>query len=828
MGGPNSPIDLALSLPYFRVMKRPLPLILSGYIAGVYAGSFLPFSYPGLVAGILAGCLVLFVFLATGRGRGAVFVSPLIFALLGWLFVGITVHPALPPNHLIHFADDQRYTLEGVLYRAPEPLPDKTRLHVRGERIFSDQGQAAVSGNLLLTVRDKKTDLRYGDRVRFITKLYQPRPATNPGSFDYRRFLIFQDIRVTGYVNQAAEVVRMAEGRGNPFFHFVEKGREKIRAFLDQNAPPEYGGIMKALVLGERGDISRELNEKFIVSGVNHILSISGLHVALVAAFFFGLARFFVRLFPPLLLRFDLNKVSALAAIFPVVFYTFIAGTGVAAVRSTLMALSFLLALLLDRQKDLYDALFLAAFLILVAAPAALFDVSFQLSFIAVMAMLYLVPRFVEIGASLKKWADEQPWLKRKIAVYAGASLLTSAAAVLGTGPLVGFYFNRISVVGFLANLVLVPLMGLGSTLLSLLTALAVFLSTPLALILTEVNVLVLRLSVGLVDFFSRLPLASYRVATPSFAEIFLFYGAILCAANLKRKPKAIYLLVLLVGIFITVQIYDSRVRARSDRLEVAFLDVGQGDAAVVHLPGGKVMVIDAGGTPDGSFDPGERIVAPYLWQRKIKRIDLLVSSHYHPDHLQGLFFLLENFEVDRVWVNGDREADFSGAERFLLAGGDRVRSMSGEEQAVEVGGTRLEFLHPPRGKREFWGNSASLVLRLTYGAHTFLFCGDIESLAEEEILRRYSDLNSTVLKAPHHGSKTSNTVRFVESARPQYAVFTVRAGGRSRLPNPEILERYTAAGTKILRTDRDGAIFFKTNGKDLKVKTFLQPQGSL
>jgi competence protein ComEC len=809
-------------------MKRPLPLILAGYIAGVYAGSFLPLSYPWLIAGILAGCLVLLLFLASGRGKGAVVVSPLIFALLGWLSMGKIIHSEFPPNHLIHFADDQRYTFEGVLYQPPEPLPDKTRLYVRGERIFSGERQAEISGNILLTVRDRKANLRYGDRVRFITKLYRPRPATNPGSFDYRRFLAFQGIWVTGYVNQAVEVVRMAEGQGNPFSHFVERGRESIRTFFDRNAPPEYGGIMKALVLGERGDISKELNEKFIVSGVNHILSISGLHVALVAAFFFGLTRFLVRLFPPLLLRFNLNKTSALVAIFPVIFYTFIAGMGVAAVRSAIMALSFLLALLLDRQKDLYDALFLAGFLILVAAPAALFDVSFQLSFLAVFAMVYLVPRFLEMGAPLKRWADEQSWLKRKIAIYAGASLLTSAAAILGTGPLVGLYFNRISVVGFLANLLLVPLMGLGSTLLSLLTALIVFLSSPLALILTEVNVLLLRLSVSLVDFFSRWPLASYRITTPSWAEILLFYGVILCAANLKRRPKAIYVLAVLIGIFIAVQVYDSRLRGHPDRLEVSFLDVGQGDAAVVHLPGGKVMVIDAGGTPDGSFDPGERIVAPYLWQRKIKRIDFLVSTHYHPDHLQGLFFLLENFEVTRVWVNGDREADFSGAERFLLSAGDRVRAMNRENRAAEIGGVRLEFLHPPRAQREFWGNSASLVLRLTYGAHGFLFCGDIESLAEEEILKGNSDLISTVLKAPHHGSKTSNSARFVESTRPQFAVFTVRAGGRSHLPNPEVLERYKTIGAKILRTDRDGAIFFETNGKDIQAKTYLQSKGAL
>jgi competence protein ComEC len=306
-----------------------------------------------------------------------------------------------------------------------------------------------------------------------------------------------------------------------------------------------------------------------------------------------------------------------------------------------------------------------------------------------------------------------------------------------------------------------------------------------------------------------------------------LFYGALVCAAHLKRRPRVAYGLAVVVGTFIVLQVYEARVRSNPGRLEVVFLDVGQGDAAVARLPGGKIMVIDAGGTPDGSFDPGERIVAPYLWLRKIKRIDFLVSTHYHPDHLQGLFFLLENFEVDRVWVNGDREADFSGAERLLLAAGDRVRSMSREDRPLEIEGSRLEFLHPPRGRREFWGNSASLVLRLSYGAHSFLFCGDIEGPAEEEILRRNPDLASTVVKAPHHGSKTSNTEGFVESTRPQYAVFTVRAGGRARLPNPEVLERYKAAGSKIFRTDRDGAVFFETDGKDLRVKTYLPTKGS-
>ena len=767
---------------------------------------------------------------ASGRGRVALVLSPLLFALFGLLFIGRILHPDFPPNHLIHFAGDRKYHLEGVLYQPPEPMPDRTRLYVRGEKIYLDEGDFPVVGNLLLTVRDRKSDLRYGDRVRFISKLYLPRPATNPGAFDYRRYLALQEVWVTAYANDSTEIVRMVEGKGNAFFHFVESSREKIRIFLDGNAPLESRGIIKALILGERGDIDREVNEKFILSGVNHILSISGLHVALVAAFFFGAARLTLKLFPSLLLRLNLNKTSALVAIVPVIFYTFIAGLGVAAVRSTIMTLSFLFALLLDREKDLYDALFVSAFFILTVTPAALFDISFQLSYLSVLAILYLIPRFAEYFSALKIWPEkvlepELPRWQKKILAYIGASLLTSAAAILGTGPLVVFYFNRLSLVGFLSNLFLVPLMGFANTLLSLVAALLVFVSEPVARIFTVLNVFLLNISLALVDFFSRFPLAGRRVTTPTIPEVLLLYGMLIFSANIKRWRRAIHGLIVLVGIFVAIQVHGYYAFHHGNKLMVTFLDVGQGDAAVINFPRGKVMVIDGGGTPDGSFDPGERIVAPYLWRMRVKEIDYLVNSHPHPDHLQGLIFLLENFEIGKVWNNGEKAEGFLLTEKFLALANGRLQTMGRGEVRQEVGGVRIEFLHPPLMRKKaqiFRGNDASLVLRLTLGEVSFLFCGDVESAAEGEILRKWKNLSSTVLKVPHHGSKKSSTEKFVKGVRPKFAVFTVKAGGRQRLPHPSVLERYQGMGAKTYRTDRDGTITFITDGRDLKVQTFL------
>jgi competence protein ComEC len=807
-------------------MPRPLPLILFAYISGIIAGNYFHLSSSFAMAGILGASLALMICLVSGKGRAALILSPLLFALFGLLFIGRVLHPDFPPHHLIHFAGDRKYHLEGVLYRPPEPLPDRTRLFVRGEKIYLDGGNLPVVGNLLLTVKDPKSNLRYGDRVRFISKLYLPRPASNPGAFDYRRFLALQEIWVTAYANDSSEIVRMAEGKGNAFFHFVERSREKIRLFFDGNAPRVPRGIIKALVLGERGDIARELSEKFVISGVNHILSISGLHVALVAAFFFGATRLSLKLFPSLLLRLNLNKTSALVAIVPVIFYTFIASLGVAAVRSTIMTLSFLFTLLLDRGKDLYDALFVAAFFILIVTPPSLFDISFQLSFLSVLAILYLVPRFIEYFSPLKSRVDEQSRWRRKLLTYLGGSLLTSAAAILGTGPLVVFYFNRISLVGFLSNLFLVPLMGLANTLLSLLTALFVFLSEPLAEVLTALNVFLLNISLALVDFFARIPLASQRVTTPTIPEVLLLYGMLILAANIKRWRRAIHGLVGLVGIFAAIQVYGTYDLHHGDDLTVTFLDVGQGDAAVIGFPGGKVMVIDGGGTADGSFDPGERIVAPFLWKMKRKRVDYLVNSHPHPDHLQGLIFLLGNFTIGKVWKNEGKAEGSPLAEKFLRLANGRLQTMGRGEVSREIGGVRVEFLHPPpkRKKGQILGeNDASLVIKLTYGEVSFLFPGDVESAAEEEILRTKANLLSTVLKVPHHGSKTSSTEKFVERVRPKYVIFTVKAGGRQRLPHPAVLERYESMGAKTYRTDRDGAIIFVTNGKNLRVQTFLK-----
>ncbi len=228
-------------------MKRPLPFVLFPYIAGIIIGSYHPVPFTWVVTGICAGILSVLICLGAGLRKPVSVLAPAIFVLFGILFIGRILYPDLPSHHLIHFAGDNKFNIEGVVYQAPDPLPDKTRLYIRAERIYLDEASFPVTGNILVTVRERHTGLRYGDRVRFISKIYVPRRATNPGAFDYRRFLALQGIWVTGYAGGANELVRMAERKGNPFFQIVESEREKIRLFFDRHAPPESRGIIKAL-----------------------------------------------------------------------------------------------------------------------------------------------------------------------------------------------------------------------------------------------------------------------------------------------------------------------------------------------------------------------------------------------------------------------------------------------------------------------------------------------------------------------------------------------------------------------------------------------------
>jgi len=346
----------------------------------------------------------------------------------------------------------------------------------------------------------------------------------------------------------------------------------------------------------------------------------------------------------------------------------------------------------------------------------------------------------------------------------------------------------------------------------------------PLAQIFSSSNWLFLAILIKVIDFFSHFPGAGIRVITPSLSFIGIYYLGIVGLTNFKRSlliRKAVSMGALcLIVIFIWGNIFASQDKL----LKVTFLDVGQGDAAFIQFPDKRNMLIDGG---DGRFD----ILPSYLWDEGIRRIDYLVLTHPHADHVTGLINVLSSFKVGEVWDSGQ---EFTSAEyeKFLRIIDDKKISykiVRAGERLFIAPGIGIDILHPQEKFLKGGGsepNNNSIVIRFFYKRVAFLFTGDIEEEAEEFLESKYgSQLHSTILKVPHQGSKTSSTLKFLEKVSPECAIISVSARNTFGHPNPEVLKRYQNLGIRVYRTDKEGAVIVTTDGEDYWIRTMRESQ---
>jgi competence protein ComEC len=764
----------------------------------------------------------------------------LLLAAAGALMVGYVYTLAsavyLPVDHVSRHLGATPVTLEGQVLGAEKAGPGRTALELAARALIDPAGATPVSGRVRITAVDFEPAVHAGDDVRIHRiRLRRPGGFRNPGAFDYGRYLARRGIYATGTIGKAErlEVVQRAPGG---FWAAISRLKADLAAHIGRTLAEPAAAITQEMVLGVRGGQAPEVREAFAASGTAHLLSVSGLHVGFVYATMFAALRFCL-----VQLRFRLlgpwsggprpSKLAAAGSLLAVVGYAALVGANFPTIRATLMIATYVLAYLLDRDGDPFQTAALAALLILALSPLALFDIGFQLSFAGVLAILYAHRLLHPPTAAAPRWDEGPPSLAARVKARLRDAVFIAAFASLGTAPLIVYYFQRLPLVAPLANIVVLPLASVAVPF-ALVAAFAAQIVPALGEILLSCAGMLMTWMYAVIRACAELPLAAPRLGAVSLPLVVLAYGVLLLAPYSRAHRWARWGVVggaVLGGLWFSWPwlFPDGR-----GRLQVTFLDVGQGEASFVRFPHGATMLIDGGGSYRDDFDIGARVVAPFLWYQRVRGLDYAVATHPHPDHAKGLRYIVQSFRLRQFWDNGAplQSAWYREIREAALQRGVYRDVVAEGFTSATIDGVRLELLHPtaafrpqgerrPRSQEDRDENNRSLVLKLTYGAVSVLFPGDIEREAEDFLLHTGRDVQATILKAPHHGSHTSSSEAFLRAVGPSVVMFSVQRDNRFGHPNPAVLARYEALGARVFRTDEHGAITVRTDGRSVWIE---------
>ncbi len=809
--------------PYY--VRPVLPLLFS-LIAGLCIGYALPI-YPA--AGLIGIAAAARIFYHLARRTPARFSPLILLAVSGYFAIMPWLSPFFPPPAAQHFLGAKPVRVRARIASRPQTRWYRTVCELDDLAVTGNGSRPVkLPGRIRMTVYGKPPALATGDRIALTGAIRRFKNFNNPGGFDYRQFMAFKN--TWGNVHIRAKRLTVQRSGSGGLTAGLDRFRETIDAAIAKVGDRETSAVLSALLIGNRKHISNRLRNDFNRAGVSHLLAISGLHIGIVALAAFFLFNWILSRSKHLLWKAWTRKGAALLAAVPVLAYGMLSGMSPSTQRAVLMVMVFLAAVLIEREYDPANTLAVAAFAILAFDPPALFNVSFQLSFAAVSAILY----GLYLNSGRHRSVSQGPKrLYRKIAGF----MFVSFCAIVGTMPLVMHYFNQVSVIGIVSNLFLVPLIGFIVVPVGLLSVFSYPIAPHTAILGLALSADILKPAIHIIHTLAALPFSAFKTITPSVIEIICAY--ILIAAvcwifckgrgdtDSRPKPDAVLKPVsrqlVLVLVAVTVVIFSVDIlywvhrRFFNPDLRVTVLDVGRGSSALVELPGGKCMLIDGVGfTRNDIFDVGARIVAPYLWRNKIRTIDEVILSHPDSDHLNGLLYVLAHFHV-KAFISTHEPADIDEYREMIRI--IRKKSIPFPDYRTvakhqRIGGADVDLLYPPAdiirtgnfeaGKDR---NNHSIVVRIAYGHASILFPGDIEAEAESELSNSAGrHLHSSILIAPHHGSKTSSTPVFLDAVHPDTVIVSTRKR-RYGAPSPAVLQRYKKRGYRVLRTDTDGAV---------------------
>ncbi len=791
-------------LPFFAMASGLVISDLTGYVLA--PSSLLPL----LLCGILSAMVQL---------------RPLFCMCVTLLFLGWGLSSLFPWSQsevsqkgIVRFASSETVVLEGVVRDRPIVSSTGSRIVLLADQVISGKRFEPVDGAVMLHVGAGEVTINRGDRVRCRTKISVPQRLGLPGEYDYGKYLRLQGIPVTGRVASQDDIVLIRAAAKDTLLRHADLSAQKLGAFVRMSiADPAVSSILTALMIGDQKRIPVDLSDAYTRAGVNHILSVSGFHVGIIAYFIVTIALWLASCSETLSLRVNLRRSVLLLSLPAMLLYLLLTGSAPATARSVIMLAIFVLALCAERETDPVNTLLMSACLLLAIHPPTLFDASFQLSFLALWAIVVFVPAVMVRLNSVK-----HAWQRTLIQFFAA-----SCAASIATTVPVLYMFNQTSFNGILANVLVVPLLGYGAVLLTFCSVPFIYVFPPFAHFLLVFASWVVVASNWLVRLFSHLPVITFYGITAVDMFVCIF---VLCALTFIRNRRVKILLCCGLPIFALFVHMDDK-RKADGSLHVTMLSVGQAESLLVRLPDGAVMLVDGGGyLHETGRDFGERVLAPALHKLGVKRIDYLVLTHPHPDHLGGLPFIARTIPIGAFLEPVHKQAageEYRNLRSALKLHQVPFHTLSTGDRLSLPGKVTLQVLSPERNPRGADGigeepglNEDSLVFRLEYGNFGMLFTADAGFFTEEHLMAGTVQLASTVLKVGHHGSRFSTSEAFLDRVGPKAALISAGAGNAFGLPSAQTLLRLDQRGIKTFRTDRDGTLELVTDGREWSVTT--------
>lgn len=811
-------------------MKRPIILMALSLICGILF-SYYTTSFYIIIISILALTFVLMTFVFLRKNYMLACTLILMFYIIGCLEFKY-LHNLSTTKYSEYYG--QKVKIEGYIYSLPEIKSTTVNYTLKTEKITFNGETKNIKGKIIITQLSDGNSvlLSYGDGVTVEGQLTEPKGATNPGGFDYRRYLAGKGIYASMYLNKNG-IVPEGKNGGNPFVKAGIYIRLKIVDIINRTLPEQQAGLLNGMLIGYRDGLTEEVEEAFSDSGLVHIMAVSGANIAFIILPF-------AFIFKKLKMKPELAHSLTIAV---VIFFVFITGFSPSVFRAAIMSITVLVGKIIKRETDTAAAISFSAIILLITNPYNIFDVGFQLSYSATISLVLFCRNIDRIFERIH------------MPKYIREALAVTVAAQIGVIPITVYHFNNICLISPLSNLLAAPTLEL-ITILGSGMALTGFFSINTAKIIGLVNCALLSILLYITKITASVPFAVIKVVTPPVFLIIVYYCIVMYllwyvpAKNIKLRLKFKLKYAVVTAFIITAIITITAIIP--NRMEVVFIDVGQGDSILIKTAGGKNVLIDGGGKEsfiktgesngkalsvsvgNSTTDIGEKVVAPLLLDKRVLKLDIVIGTHDHADHVQGLEYVLENFKVENFiypyTANKDGFKDIldicgkKGIKTNMCALGDIIKIDKY---------TLMQVFNPTRpegtanaavkgSSDNAAGNNLSLVLKLEYKNTSILFTGDAEKEVEKRMVDDKLDLEADVLKLGHHGSDTSTSEDFLKTVNPKAAVICV---GKNKYghPSEKVLELVERQNIKLFRTNINGAVILKSDGDKIWIRGTVQ-----